>query len=71
VAQILTQCGDNLTRENVMKQAQSLKDFSLPILLPGIKMTTGPNDYRPIEQLQLVRFNGTRWEAVGEVVGGD
>jgi branched-chain amino acid transport system substrate-binding protein len=70
VAQILAQCGDNLTRENVMKQAQSLKDFVLPILLPGIKMTTGPNDYRPIEQLQLVRYNGTRWEAVGDVVGG-
>jgi branched-chain amino acid transport system substrate-binding protein len=42
----------------------------LPILLPGIKMTTSSTDYRPIEQLQLVRYNGTRWEAVGEVVGG-
>jgi branched-chain amino acid transport system substrate-binding protein len=67
LAHVLRQCGDDLTRENVMKQAASLKDFEVPVLLPGIKLTTGPKDYRPIEQLQLVRYNGSRWEPIGDL----
>ncbi|HLK37507.1 MAG TPA: ABC transporter substrate-binding protein [Polyangiaceae bacterium] len=59
--QVLKQCGDELTRDNVMKQAESLKDFAPPLLLPGIKMSTSPTDFNVFEQLQLVRFDGTTW----------
>jgi branched-chain amino acid transport system substrate-binding protein len=65
---ILKQCGDNLTRENVMRQAASLKDVSLPLLLPGIKLNTSPTDYAPIEAMQLVQFDGQRWVKMGELV---
>lgn len=58
---VLEQCGNDLTRENVMRQATSLKDLELPMLLPGIKIKTGATDYLPIEQTQMVRFDGTRW----------
>ena len=54
--QVLKQCGDNLTRENIMKQAASLKDFRTEMLLPGIKINTGPDDFAPISQLQLMKF---------------
>jgi ABC-type branched-subunit amino acid transport system substrate-binding protein len=69
--QVLKQCGDNLTRENVMKQAASLKDFRTEMLLPGIKINTGPDDFAPIGQLQLQRFKGERWELFGDVLSGD
>jgi branched-chain amino acid transport system substrate-binding protein len=71
LVQILKQCGDNLTRENVMKQAASLKDFRTEVLLPGIKINTGPADFAPISQLQLMKFKGERWELFGEVISAD
>jgi len=70
LAQVLKQCGDELTRENVMKQAASLHDLKLGLLLPGIAINTGPNDYAPIKQLQMAKFNGERWELFGPVING-
>jgi branched-chain amino acid transport system substrate-binding protein len=67
LVQVLKQCGDDLSRENVMKQAASIKDFPLPLLLPGIKVNTGPTDFYPIEQEQLAKFDGERWVRFGEV----
>ena len=69
--QVLKQCGDNLTRENVMKQAASLKDFRVDMLLPGIKINTSATDFAPISSLQLMKFKGDRWELFGDVVDGD
>jgi ABC-type branched-subunit amino acid transport system substrate-binding protein len=71
LVQVLKQCGDNLTRENVMKQAASLKDFRTEVLLPGIKINTGPDDFAPISQLQLMRFKGEKWELFGDVISAD
>jgi branched-chain amino acid transport system substrate-binding protein len=71
LVQVLKQCGDNLTRENVMKQAASLKDLNLPMLLPGIKINTSGSDFYPIEQMQMQRFTGDRWELFGPVMSGD
>jgi hypothetical protein len=71
MVQVLKQCGDNLTRENVMKQAASLKDFSTDMMLPGIKANTSADDFFPIEQMQLMKFNGEAWELFGEVIDGE
>jgi ABC-type branched-chain amino acid transport systems, periplasmic component len=71
LVQVLTQCGDNLTRENVMKQAASLKDFRTDVLLPGIKINTGPTDFAPISQLQLEKFKGEKWELFGDIISAD
>lgn len=71
LVQVLKQCGDDLTRANVMKQAANLKDLSLGMLLPGIKINTGPKDFYPIEQMQLGKFNGTSWELFGPVINGE
>ncbi len=71
LVQVLKQCGDNLTRENVMKQAANLKDFRTEVLLPGISVNTGPADFAPISQLQLMRFKGERWELFGDIISGD
>jgi branched-chain amino acid transport system substrate-binding protein len=71
LVQVLKQCGDNLTRENVMKQAASLKDLELGGLLPGIKVNTSATDFAPISQLQLVKFKGETWERFGEIMSGD
>jgi len=68
--QVLKQCGDELTRENVMKQAASLKDLELPMLLPGIKINTSPTNFAPIKQAQLRRFNGERYVSFGPVLTG-
>ena len=65
---VLQKCGDNLTRENVMKQATSLKNVQLDLLLPGIVANTTPNDYRVNKQLQMMRFNGERWEMFGPIL---
>jgi branched-chain amino acid transport system substrate-binding protein len=65
---VLQQCGDNLTRENVMKQAASLKDVKLDLTLPGIVVNTTPSDYRVNKQLQMMRFNGERWELFGPIL---
>src|SRR4030081_1006036 len=71
LVKVLQMCGDNLTRENVMKQAASLKDFRTEVLLPGIKINTGPNDFAPISSLQLMRFKGEKWELFGDVISAD
>ncbi|HKH03458.1 MAG TPA: ABC transporter substrate-binding protein [Bradyrhizobium sp.] len=71
LVQVLKQCGDDLTRENVIKQAASLKDFRTEVLLPGIKINTSPTDYAPISQLQLMKFKGDKWELFGDVISGD
>ena len=70
MVQVLKQCGDELTRENVMRQAASL-DLELGMLLPGIRIKTGPNDYFPIEQMQMTRFNGEYTELFGPVLSGE
>ena len=71
MVQVLKQCGDELTRENVMKQAANLKDLELGMLLPGIKINTSPTDYFPVEQMQMSRFNGDHGELFGSVIGGE
>ncbi|MBS0643211.1 MAG: hypothetical protein JSS43_25375 [Proteobacteria bacterium] len=65
--QVLKQCGDDLTRANVMRQVASLHDLVVPMLLPGIKINTSPTRFAPINQEQMVRFNGTSWERFGEI----
>ncbi|MET4065713.1 branched-chain amino acid transport system substrate-binding protein [Bradyrhizobium sp. S3.2.6] len=65
---VLKQCGDDLTRENVMKQAASLKDVTSDVALPGIKANTSPTDYRVNKQLQMMKFNGERWELFGPIL---
>ncbi|MCZ7660621.1 MAG: ABC transporter substrate-binding protein [Xanthobacteraceae bacterium] len=71
LVQVLKQCGDDLTRANVMKQAASLKDFAPPMLLPGIKINTSSTDFYPIEQMQMQRFTGERWELFGPIISGE
>src|ERR1700758_2050407 len=71
LGKVLQMCGDDLTRENVMKQAASLKDFEPDTLLPGIKINTSPTDFAPIEQLQMLRFKGEKWDLFGDVISGD
>jgi ABC-type branched-subunit amino acid transport system substrate-binding protein len=71
MVQVLKQCGDNLTRANVMKQAASLKGYSSTNLLPGIKINTSATDFAPIEQLQLMRFKGQQWVLFGDIISGE
>ena len=71
LVQVLKQCGDNLTRENIMRQAANLKEFRTEVLLPGVMINTSPSDFAPISQLQLERFKGERWELFGDVVSGE
>src|ERR1700694_675735 len=71
LVKVLQACGDNLTRENIMKQAASLKDFRTEVLLPGIKLNTGPHDVAPISQLQLMKFKGEKGELFGDVISAD
>jgi branched-chain amino acid transport system substrate-binding protein len=71
LAKVLEMCGDNLTRENVMKQAASLKDFAPDTLLPGVKINTSPTDFAPIEQLQMMRFKGEKWDLFGDIISGE
>jgi branched-chain amino acid transport system substrate-binding protein len=68
---VLKACGDDLTRENVMKQAASLKDYEAVGLLPGVKVNTSPSDFAPLSQLQLMRFKGESWERFGDIINGD
>jgi TRAP transporter TAXI family solute receptor len=70
LVRVLTQCGDQLTRENVMKQASNLKGLRLGMLLPGIVINTSTTDFAPIEQMQMMRFSGERWEPFGPVLSG-
>jgi len=69
MTQVLKNAGDDLSRENLMKQATSLSEVELETMLPGIRITTGPDDYFLVEQLQLARFDGKRWVLFGEVIG--
>lgn len=71
LVQVLEQCGDDLTRANIMKQAANLKHFELGMLLPGISINTGPTDYYLIEQMQLSRFNGEYNEVFGAPISGE
>ena len=71
LTKILEMCGDDLTRANIMKQAANLKDFTPDTLLPGIKMNTSATDFAPIEQLQMMRFKGERWDLFGDVISGE
>jgi ABC-type branched-subunit amino acid transport system substrate-binding protein len=71
LVQVLKQCGDDLTRENVMKQAANLRNFRTDVLLPGIKIDTSPTDFAPVSSLQLMRFKGERWELFGDVINAD
>jgi len=68
---VLKMCGDDLTRENVMKQAASLKDFETDTALPGVKINTSATDFAPISQVQLMRFKGETWERFGEIFSSD
>ncbi len=68
LVQVLKACGDDLTRANIMKQAANIKDLQLETALPGVKITTGPTDFAPFEQLQLQQFKGERYELFGPVV---
>ena len=65
---VLKACGDNLTRDNVMKQAASIHDLHLPMLLPGITVSTSADDFAPIKQMQLMKFDGNTWQLFGEVI---
>ncbi|WP_375786630.1 ABC transporter substrate-binding protein [Bradyrhizobium sp. Pha-3] len=71
MVEVLRRCGDDLTRANVMKQAASLKQFAQGGLLPGVTLSTGPADFQPIEQLQLMQFKGERWQLFGDVISGE
>jgi branched-chain amino acid transport system substrate-binding protein len=68
--QVLKQCGNDLTRENVMKQVASLHDFAMPMFLPGIAINTSPADFAPVKQVQMGRFDGTRWQLFGPLLAG-
>ena len=71
MVQVLKQSGDNLTRENVMKQAASLKNLELDLLLPGIKINTSATDYFPLKQMQMQKFDGEKWVRFGPVIEGE
>jgi branched-chain amino acid transport system substrate-binding protein len=70
VVQVLKQCGDELTRENVMKEAANLHDFKVPMLLPGITINTSPTEFAPVKQVQMARFDGERWHLFGPLISG-
>jgi branched-chain amino acid transport system substrate-binding protein len=70
MAKVLQQCGDDLTRENVMKQAASLTNFTPDVLLPGISINTSAADFAPIEQMRMIRLKGERWQLFGDVISG-
>jgi branched-chain amino acid transport system substrate-binding protein len=71
MVQVLKQCGDDLTRANVMKQAASMHDDVVAGLLPGVKINTSPSDFAPISQLQLARLKGDTWERFGDIISSD
>jgi branched-chain amino acid transport system substrate-binding protein len=71
LTKILEMSGDDLTRANIMKQAANLKDFTPDTLLPGVKINTSATDFAPIEQLQMMRFKGEKWEMFGDVISGE
>jgi branched-chain amino acid transport system substrate-binding protein len=68
LARVLTQCGDDLSRENIMRQAASLRNYQLGVTFPGIAINTGPADFHPIKQMRLVQFDGNAWQPIGDVI---
>ena len=68
LVQVLTQCGDDLSRDNIMRQAASLRNYRSAIVLPGIAINTGPADFHPIKQMRLVQFDGNAWQPIGDVI---
>src|SRR5579872_3875529 len=68
MVQVLKQCGNDFSRENIMKQAQSLKDFQSSVALPGIAINTSPSDFHPVKQLRLVQFDGRTWQPIGQLI---
>jgi branched-chain amino acid transport system substrate-binding protein len=70
LVQVLKQCGADLSRERIMKEAANLKDFEAPTLLPGIKVNTSPDNFYPVRQMQLARFSGRTWGLLGDVISG-
>ena len=70
MTRVLTQCGQDFSRENVMRQAANLKDLEVPTLLPGIRVNTGPTNFHPIRAMQLQRWSGKTWEAFGDIISG-
>jgi hypothetical protein len=68
---VLKACGDDLSTENILRQAYAIKDLELPMLLPGIKVNTSPTDHVPVEQMQFMRFSGRTWERFGELQTGN
>ena len=68
LVQVLKQCGDDLSRENVMRQGTSLRAYQASVVLPGITVSTGPEDYRPIKQMRLIQFDGRTWQGIGDVI---
>jgi len=71
LVQVLTQCGSDLSRENILRQATSLRGFKPSLALPGLELNTSPTDYRPFSQMQLARFNGRNFERFGPVINGE
>jgi branched-chain amino acid transport system substrate-binding protein len=71
LVEVLKACGDDLSRENIMRQATSLHMLKLPLLLPGVSISTAPDDYLPIKQLQLRRFDGKNWIEIGHLIGDE
>ena len=70
LVQALKQAGNDLSRDNILKQALNIKDMQLPMMLPGIKVNTSPTDYYPIEDMQMMRFNGKQWVRFGDLLSG-
>jgi branched-chain amino acid transport system substrate-binding protein len=71
MVEALKQCGDDLTHENLMKQAANLKNVQLDGLLPGVTVNTSPTDFSPIDQFQMMSFKGERWQRFGEIIKGE
>jgi branched-chain amino acid transport system substrate-binding protein len=68
IVHVLSACGNDLSRENIMKQITTLNKLENPVLLPGITLSTSPTNYRPITQLQMIKWNGKSWDRFGEVI---
>ena len=71
LVQVLRQCGDDLSRENIMRQAANIHELELPMLLPGVAINTSPSDFRPLKQMRLVRFDGHTWQTFSELIGDE
>ncbi len=70
IVRVLKQAGNDLSRENILRQATNINDLQLPMMLPGIKMNTSPTDYFPIENMQMMRWNGKQWVRFGDLLSG-